>query len=117
MLLGEPGAGKTGAMILLLLAALKHRRNVPEAQRGGALSLEADEGGGRFTGEVQIVLTQYALKGQSSRELVQVGMFLRGEQPSISRSPAVEGQRELVWTGTGWGAAHALDGVVTKAVP
>ncbi|MCA1675434.1 MAG: hypothetical protein LC799_25700, partial [Actinobacteria bacterium] len=34
VLLGGPGAGKTGAMILLLLAALEHRRSVPEAQRG-----------------------------------------------------------------------------------
>lgn len=34
VLLGGPGAGKTGAMILLLLAALDHRRNVPEPWRG-----------------------------------------------------------------------------------
>jgi hypothetical protein len=34
VLLGGPGAGKTGAMILLLLAALDHRHSVPEAQRG-----------------------------------------------------------------------------------
>lgn len=34
VLLGEPGAGKTGAMILLLLAALEHRHSVPETQRG-----------------------------------------------------------------------------------
>ena len=34
VLLGGPGAGKTGAMILLLLAALEHRHSVPEAQRG-----------------------------------------------------------------------------------
>lgn len=34
VLLGEGGAGKTGAMILLLLAALEHRHRVPEAQRG-----------------------------------------------------------------------------------
>jgi hypothetical protein len=34
VLLGGPGAGKTGAMILLLLAALEHRRNMPEAHRG-----------------------------------------------------------------------------------
>jgi WD40 repeat protein len=34
VLLGAPGAGKTGAMILLLLAALDHREAVPEAQRG-----------------------------------------------------------------------------------
>jgi hypothetical protein len=34
VLLGGPGAGKTGAMILLLLAALEHRRGVPEDQRG-----------------------------------------------------------------------------------
>ncbi|MGH3845896.1 MAG: NACHT domain-containing protein [Pseudonocardiaceae bacterium] len=33
VLLGGPGAGKTGAMILLLLAALDHRHNVPEARR------------------------------------------------------------------------------------
>ena len=33
VLLGGPGAGKTGAMILLLLAALEHRRSVDEAQR------------------------------------------------------------------------------------
>jgi hypothetical protein len=34
VLLGAPGTGKTGAMILLLLAALDHRLGVPEAQRG-----------------------------------------------------------------------------------
>lgn len=34
VLLGEPGTGKTGAMILLLLAVLDHRHSVPEAQRG-----------------------------------------------------------------------------------
>jgi hypothetical protein len=34
VLLGGPGAGKTSAMILLLLAALKHRDTAPEAQRG-----------------------------------------------------------------------------------
>ncbi|MGH3938660.1 MAG: hypothetical protein ACRDTG_08470 [Pseudonocardiaceae bacterium] len=34
VLLGGRGAGKTGAMILLLLAALEHRHGVPEAQRG-----------------------------------------------------------------------------------
>jgi hypothetical protein len=34
VLLGGPGAGKTGAMILLLLAALEHRRSLGEAQRG-----------------------------------------------------------------------------------
>ena len=34
VLLGGPGAGKTGAMILLLLAALEHRRSALEAQRG-----------------------------------------------------------------------------------
>ncbi|MGH3931530.1 MAG: hypothetical protein ACRDTF_16345, partial [Pseudonocardiaceae bacterium] len=34
VLLGGRGAGKTGAMILLLLAALEHRHRVPEAQRG-----------------------------------------------------------------------------------
>ena len=34
VLLGKPGAGKTSAMILLLLAALDHRHSVPEAQRG-----------------------------------------------------------------------------------
>jgi hypothetical protein len=34
VLLGEPGAGKTGAMILLLLAALEYRRSVDKAQRG-----------------------------------------------------------------------------------
>jgi hypothetical protein len=33
VLLGASGAGKTGAMILLLLAALDHRLGVPEAQR------------------------------------------------------------------------------------
>jgi hypothetical protein len=33
VLLGGPGAGKTGAMILLLLAALEHRRSMPEAKR------------------------------------------------------------------------------------
>jgi len=33
VLLGGPGAGKTGAMILLLLAALEHRSSVPEPQR------------------------------------------------------------------------------------
>lgn len=32
VLIGTPGAGKTGAMILLLLAALKHRRILPETQ-------------------------------------------------------------------------------------
>jgi hypothetical protein len=34
VLLGGPGAGKTGAMILLLLAALEHRRRMGEARRG-----------------------------------------------------------------------------------
>jgi hypothetical protein len=34
VLLGGPGAGKTGAMILLLLAALEHRCGVGEARRG-----------------------------------------------------------------------------------
>ena len=34
VLLGGPGAGKTGAMILLLLAALDYRHSVPEAVRG-----------------------------------------------------------------------------------
>ena len=34
VLLGGPGAGKAGAMILLLLAALDHRHRMPEAQRG-----------------------------------------------------------------------------------
>lgn len=34
VLLGGPGAGKTGAMILLLLAALEHRHHVPETQLG-----------------------------------------------------------------------------------
>jgi hypothetical protein len=34
VLTGERGAGKTGAMILLLLAALDHRERVPEPQRG-----------------------------------------------------------------------------------
>jgi hypothetical protein len=33
VLLGGPGAGKTGAMILLLLAALEHRHTVGEARR------------------------------------------------------------------------------------
>jgi hypothetical protein len=33
ILLGGPGAGKTGAMILILLAALDHRRIVPEGRR------------------------------------------------------------------------------------
>jgi predicted NACHT family NTPase len=33
VLLGEPGAGKTGAMILLLLAALDHRTSLPQEQR------------------------------------------------------------------------------------
>jgi hypothetical protein len=33
VLLGGPGAGKTGAMILLLLAALDHRHSTPKAQR------------------------------------------------------------------------------------
>ena len=33
VLLGEPGAGKTGAMILLLLAALDHRASLPQEQR------------------------------------------------------------------------------------
>jgi hypothetical protein len=34
VLLGGPGAGKTGAMILLVLAALHHRDTVPESRRG-----------------------------------------------------------------------------------
>lgn len=34
VLLGGRGAGKTSAMILLLLAALEHRHRVPESQRG-----------------------------------------------------------------------------------
>ena len=33
VLLGEPGAGKTGAMVLLLLAALDHRASLPQEQR------------------------------------------------------------------------------------
>ena len=34
ILVGGPGAGKSGAMILLLLATLEHRRSVSETQRG-----------------------------------------------------------------------------------
>ena len=34
VLVGGPGAGKSGAMVLLLLATLEHRRSVSEAQRG-----------------------------------------------------------------------------------
>ena len=34
VLLGGPGAGKTGAMILLLLAALEYRNRAPETRRG-----------------------------------------------------------------------------------
>jgi hypothetical protein len=33
VLIGGPGAGKTGAMILLLLEALRHRQRVPDAAR------------------------------------------------------------------------------------
>jgi predicted NACHT family NTPase len=33
VLIGEAGAGKTSAMILLLLAALDHRRSIPDTQR------------------------------------------------------------------------------------
>jgi hypothetical protein len=36
IVLGEPGAGKTGAMILLLLAALDHRASLTEDKRPGA---------------------------------------------------------------------------------
>ncbi|MGH3622313.1 MAG: hypothetical protein ACRDQ5_11050 [Sciscionella sp.] len=35
VLIGGPGAGKTGAMILLLLAALDYRRRLPETQATG----------------------------------------------------------------------------------
>jgi transcriptional regulator with XRE-family HTH domain len=35
MILGEPGAGKTGAAIRLLLAALEHRRSVAGSERRG----------------------------------------------------------------------------------
>ena len=33
VLIGESGAGKTGAMILLLLAALSHRASLPSGER------------------------------------------------------------------------------------
>jgi transcriptional regulator with XRE-family HTH domain len=35
LLVGEPGAGKTGAAIRLLLAALDHRRSLPGSRRSG----------------------------------------------------------------------------------
>ena len=33
VLIGDPGAGKTGAMILLLLEALRYRQRMPETAR------------------------------------------------------------------------------------
>lgn len=67
MIIGTPGAGKSGAAVLLVLAALRHRESVPEVERGRV--------------PVPVMLTLHGWDPQQQRVLEWLVLRLRQDYP------------------------------------